>query len=443
MSSDTAAPDHATVRESTVRIARNTGWLLGGRGVGGVLSLVYLAVAARTLGPSTFGLFALVLTYGQAIVNLVQFQPWQVVVQYGAGLVERRDSAALAKLVRFCFALDIGSILFGAAVAVIGLHFTSTLLGWSPDVRLRALLFALVVLAAPQSTPTGVLRLLDRYDLATVADTMTPITRFVGAVGAALIAPDLDGFLVAWALSEVASATALWFFAIRELRRRHMHPFASWSLAGVTVENPGLWRFAWLSNLGATVSMVWLQIGTLAVGWIGGAAVAGGYRLAYQFAQAVAKPVTLLARSIYPEFARLRHVDRKAVRAVLTRTTLYALVGSALLVGLVALLGRPFLGHVIGPEYLAAYLPLVLLTGAAAFNLIGVGFEPALVAFGRPGTALAVRSLGAAIYLALLVPLLREMGAVGAAWSAVAAGGVVLIVMGASVGRFVLRSPAS
>ena len=49
------------------RLIRNIGWLLTGRGVNAVLSIVYLALATRTLGLDHFGYFAIILALGQTV----------------------------------------------------------------------------------------------------------------------------------------------------------------------------------------------------------------------------------------------------------------------------------------------------------------------------------------------------------------------------------------
>src|SRR3546814_18378092 len=67
------------------RIWRNIGWLLGGRGFNAVLSLVYLALATRTLGLEGFGYFALIVALGQTVTGLANFQTWQFVVRWGSG----------------------------------------------------------------------------------------------------------------------------------------------------------------------------------------------------------------------------------------------------------------------------------------------------------------------------------------------------------------------
>src|SRR3546814_5577519 len=67
------------------RLWRNIGWLLGGRGFNAVLSLVYLALATRTLGLEGFGYFALIVALGQTVTGLANFQTWQFVVRWGSG----------------------------------------------------------------------------------------------------------------------------------------------------------------------------------------------------------------------------------------------------------------------------------------------------------------------------------------------------------------------
>ena len=49
------------------RLWQNIGWLLGGRGFNAVMSLVYLAIATRTLGLEGFGYFAIIIALGQTV----------------------------------------------------------------------------------------------------------------------------------------------------------------------------------------------------------------------------------------------------------------------------------------------------------------------------------------------------------------------------------------
>ena len=62
-------------------VFRNLGWLLGSRGINAVLSLVYLALATRTLGVAGFGQFAMILVFAQGIAGIASFNTWQAVVK--------------------------------------------------------------------------------------------------------------------------------------------------------------------------------------------------------------------------------------------------------------------------------------------------------------------------------------------------------------------------
>src|SRR3546814_14125353 len=55
-------------------ILQNTGWLLTGKGVGAVLSLFYLAIVTRTLGPAGVGLFSLILSADQNIGIIIRLE---------------------------------------------------------------------------------------------------------------------------------------------------------------------------------------------------------------------------------------------------------------------------------------------------------------------------------------------------------------------------------
>src|SRR5690606_20967759 len=99
------------------RILANTGWLLGGKGVGAVLSLAYLAIVTRTLGVADFGRFALVLSAANVIKTLVSFDSWQIVVRYGQPHLAAGKGDALNRVLRFCILIDLGSALAGGVIA--------------------------------------------------------------------------------------------------------------------------------------------------------------------------------------------------------------------------------------------------------------------------------------------------------------------------------------
>ena len=114
---DKAAHDKS--RSAFSRMAKNMGWIAGSRGFNSVVSIAYLAIAARSLGPAGFGRFALILTYAQLIANFVQFQSWKGVIRYGALHLTAQRQARLERLFGFTAMLDFGSAIAGALIAII------------------------------------------------------------------------------------------------------------------------------------------------------------------------------------------------------------------------------------------------------------------------------------------------------------------------------------
>lgn len=421
MSTSMPGDDAETTGGVMRRALRNAAWLLGGKGVGGLFSLVYLALLARTLGVATFGVFAMITAYAQAIASIVSFQSWQTVIRYGARHLADERPDRMGPVLGFTTLLDFGAAAVAALGAGVGAFLIGPSLGWDETQQWIAAGFCLSLLAGQRGTPVGILRLFDRFDLAAYGELMVPLTRLIGAGAAWLWAQDLTGFLIAWAASDVVTTAVTWLLASRELRARSV-PGPQARLAGVRADNPELWRFSLTTNASAAIGLVWQQLPVLAVGWIAGAAAAGGYRMASQLGVALTKPVISLARAIYPEMAKLTATaGAAALRPVLRRTASLAGGLGLLSILIVGIAGDEMLRIIAGPDYVFAAPIMLVLTIASAINLAGFGLEPALVAAGRPGSALVARAIASLVYVAAMIILLHALGAIGGAWAALLA----------------------
>lgn len=420
------------------RLGRNIVWLLAGRGFGGVASIAYLGIAARALGPTGFGLFALVLAYGSSVANLVQFNSWQAVIRFGA--VHRVDMRPdrLARLLGFTATLDAVGALLGAVVAAVGVHLAGRLLGWSPAEQERAALFGAVLLLSTGSTATGMLRLFDRFDLLTYAEAVGPGARVGGAAIAWAAGWGIDGFLMVWAGAALAEGAAGWIAALSA--RLSPLSFGPAAIAAAPGENRRLWRFVLQNNASSSLSLLWEQLGTLAVGGTAGPAAAGAFRIATKLAGALAKPVGTVTRALYPELAQLAaNGERATLRRVVTRITLMAAAMACLMVGITWQWGPLLIRVFSGRAFEFAQVYLLPLTVAAAIDLCGVAFEPLHNAYGRSGRVLARRSIGAVVYLIALWLLLDRVGPQGAALAAIASSLVISISLAISARQIVTR----
>jgi O-antigen/teichoic acid export membrane protein len=430
----------ASTKQPTVlpRLARNIGWLLGGRGFAAVVSLVYLGVAARALGPDRFGVFTLALTYGQLITNVIQFQSWKGVIRFGAIHVAERRPDRLARLLGFTAMLDWSSAIAGAGIAVAGAYLIAPLFHWSPEEQRQAAAFGAALVLTAGATPTGMLRLFDRFDLLTFAEAVAPTVRLFGALAAWIVGGGVFAFLVVWALASLAQILATWAAVILIHGSRLSLGRSAWR--GAVAENRHLWKFMLQTNLSSSLGFVWLQAGTLAVGAVAGPATAGGFRIADRLTTGISKPIETVTRALYPELARLvASNDRVTLRKLFMRTSWIAASMAALVVLTCALAGPFILELVAGRRYLFAQPFLLLLAISAAIDLSGFALEPFHNAHGRSGRVLRARAVGTVIYAMLLLALLRPMGAMGAAVAAVATSLVIFVQLAFSA-RTIMRT---
>ena len=411
------------------RILANTGWLLGGKGVGAVLSLAYLAIVTRTLGVADFGQFALVLSAATVIKTIISFDSWQIVVRYGQPHLADGRGDALNRLLRFCILVDLASALAGGAIAGAIILLFGNALELGPHMGWPVWLFCMAMMVTIRSSPTGVLRLFDRFDSAAFAETMIPVGRMIGAAVAWVAMPDVTGFLIGWGAAELLCAASYWYLALRVGDGRIGSWRAGRALDAVR-ENPGIVGFLTATNLQTSLTSIGQQVAVLIVGGFVGPAGAGLYRLANQLANSLTKISGLLSRSIFVELSRTTTQGKEALGDLFRRTNRLALAAGAVIVGLILLIGHPLLGLIAGEAFLPAY-PLLLMLGiAACIELVGVSYRPLLMATDRAGLSLRISVIATLLLLGSQAALLPVYGTQGAAMANIAASLATFAMMG-------------
>lgn len=395
------------------RLFTNMGWLLGGRGINAVLSLVYLALATRTLGAEGFGWFAIIVALGQAITGIANFQTWQFIVRWGA------NGEGAGEATGFAIALDLLSMVVGTALAALLTWSLPLWLPLPPDLLWLTFGYCLVSLLSVRSTPTGLLRLNFKYAIATAAETVQPVIRAGGAVLAWLYMPTVEGFIIAFAFAEVAVTAALWFAAARTERI----DLSALSLTRIPARHKDAWRFVVSTNLSGSLNVAGKQVMILLVGTFGGAALAGGFRVASQLGQALVALAQTVSKAILPE---LVHAKDDALY-IARRMANIALIGGVLAVLVALFFGRMGLELLAGEDFSGFYWAMVILAIAGAVELVGASLESLLVSAGRAGTAFIVRAVPTILALVLLDVAIDWNGAKGAALAVLGSSALAVI----------------
>ncbi len=411
------------------RIFSNAGLLLSRRAVAALMGLAYLALAAKALGPETFGALVLVHAYVVVISRVTSFQSWQAVVRYGADCLAPERRTDLQGLLTFSLWLDVGSSAIGAAIAVTAMPWVGPQLGLGPDVVAMAQLYAVLALFMLRAVPNGVLRLFDRFDLLANIQLVSPTVRLTGVVLAFASGAGLWAFLLTWFVASLAANLSLMAYAWRELARQRMLAGFRPRLRGLIAPHPGLWRFIWTSNLHTTLALVKTHATTLAVGWVLGPAAAGIFKIAAEFANLLVKPTALLNQTVYPELAKLASSgDSARIGGIVRRAGLVTAAGATGVVLLTALLGQPILTLTVGSAFLEAYPVMILLVLGAALGLGGFALDPAMFVLGRPDIPLRINVCVTLLYFPGFLLLLHLLGTVGGGIAMVGAATATLIV---------------
>ena len=403
-------------RAGTVgRIYANLSRLLAGKAMAGVLSLAYLAVAARALGPRDYGVLVLVHGYVMAVGGIVEFPGWHAVVRYGAQAIETGDRVRLARLLRFAGLVEgvAGAIAVAAAAflaPIVGPH-----LGWPPQALAFAAPYSFAVLATVRSTPAGYLQLAGRFDLLGLHNIVAPVVRLFGTLAVVALGGGLRGFLIAWLAAALAEFATLWLLGGWVASRRIGGGALLGGVRGVVTDNPGLWRFMWAANADVTFGELSARIAPLIIGWILGPAATGLFAVAQRASVVISQPGQILGQSAYAEFARLVAAGQRGarLRQALWRSVTYAFLAVAPVLLLVALFGDHLATLLGGRAFATAGGLMFWLALARAILLLAPPTGAALTALGRPGLSLRANLIAGLGTLALLPLLLRILGLMG------------------------------
>ena len=395
------------------RVYKNAGFLLSGKAATGIFGLAYLALAARGLGLEQFGVLILIQTYLAVFADVSSFQAWQAVIRYGADCEQRDDTQGFQKLISFTTVLDVLGSTVGAILAVVLAPVIGPHLGWDADTILTAQWACVVIFMTMTATPTGLLRLYDRFDLLAIQILIKPGLRLLGAVIAFALDLPLWAYVLNWVVGGGIGAIVMFWMGWREGRKHGRLDEMSWSLNGVHETHPGILKFSIAASLQSNFLVVTNYLSTLLVGAAADAQAAGLYKIARDIATALTAPAEQLTHSVYPELAKLVSRKEEAAfgRLILRASAFSAAVALAILLVLAAL-GQPMITLFFGDEFAGAYLCLVLLVAAAVFTVAEFPLTPALNALGRPGIPLGIM---ATVMIGLYLPLVYlGAGAFGA-----------------------------
>jgi O-antigen/teichoic acid export membrane protein len=372
----------------------------------GVLGTI---VAARRLGPTEYGVLAIVLAAAGFLQSLLDLTVEEAAVKYGFrySTIENwgrfRRFLGLALMVKV-----VGGLLAGLALVVLA-PFASGI--WSSSGLLTPILIValLPLVQAPEGLAGVALLLRGRYDLRAgflALSSALRLTAFI--VGSRYGVTQTVLAVVAAQVLATAAIAVAGIAAIRRFPRTEPVPLAE--------DRKEIGRFVLQSSLATTVLSMRGMLGPLALGTVASAAEVGYFRTSQAPQSAMASISAPVRMVLLTEQTRdWERGRKKEVFAGLRRYTIgAALLGIVLLPPLIY-----FMPDLVRIVYGAKFLPAVdaarLIALAAVIQFL-VGWSKSFpVSIGRPGLRVLTHGIEVAVFVPLVFVLGLRWGATGAA----------------------------
>ena len=411
------------------RILKNSGFLFGGKTSAVLIGLVVLAIAARALTIEELGILLLLHAFIALMTGIATFKSWQALIQFGTQPIERGDLGTFHRLLRFTIGLDIVAAGLAAVLSVAAFVLFYGRLGLPDGVFWIAVSYCLLSATNLRSSPLGILRLYDRFDLISLHDQAVPIVRLVGASLGLIFGGGLIWFIAVWMTAAAATNLLMPVLALRELARRGALKGVFDKRPTLKAPRPGIWRYVWMSNIDATINLVDKQMPTLLSGALLGPAFAALFKIARDVSDVLGKGARLLNQVLYPELVRLMIAGSisRAIR-IIVFSSLYLLAAGVGLSLLISLFGAALFSSALDRGYENVAPIATMLVIAAALMGATTPIYSGLYALGNPGWAAFTRAMAVTITIVLFVTLSRSMQEAGPGWAMVigSASGLVL-----------------
>nr|WP_275425570.1 oligosaccharide flippase family protein [Methanosarcina horonobensis] len=402
------------------RLFKNAGTLLSANMIAWILGLTTFVLMARVLGPSQFGLFTLIISYVTLVDGVVNFQSWQAMIKYGGDALENKNINRFKGVVKFCTLIDVLTAIVGTITAILIVSIIGSWLSWNNDTVNMATFYSLTILFNLSGTPTGVLRLFNKFRLFAIIHIITATVKLTGIAIIFYLNIDLWTVISLYITTTIIGQILLFSLGWRELQIQGYTGVFKVPLKEINSLNPGIFNFVLTTNLTGSVGLGRKEVDTLIIGGIAGAEGAGLYKVAKQLASIPAMCSDSLYQSIYPELSKLwAKKEILAFKKLIIRSGLIAGASATFIwIGFI-MFGSWAIQTFFGSSYVAAQSLTIMYMLAMVIAIFSFPLQPAMLSIGKPKISFWIQLVATIIYLITLKWLLSAIGIIGAGIAAI------------------------
>jgi O-antigen/teichoic acid export membrane protein len=373
------------------------------------LGVIGTLVAARILGPRTFGVYSIVLVATSFFQLLLDVTVEEALVKFGFRYSASEDWGRLQRLFRRVLRLKA----LGAVLAAVGLVILAPLadrLFGVAGLRTPLLVAAVIPLVQMPEGLAGVALILrGRYDLRGLFLAVSQGLKLAAIAAAA--SHGITTLVVAVALAQAVASTVAGLAGLKAFRS-----FPAAEPVALGDHRREIIRFVVQSSLGTGIVSLRGALGTLVLGMVTNPVQVGLFRAAQapqQGFQALSSPARLIL--LTDQTRDWERGERDAVFRSVRRYTLGAAALTALVAGPLIVFMPDLIRLLYSDKYAGAGNAARIVVGAAVLQLVYGWTKSFPVSIGRPALRTLAYALEAVVLIPLVVLLGREWGATGGA----------------------------
>ncbi|WP_028969861.1 lipopolysaccharide biosynthesis protein [Sphingomonas sp. URHD0057] len=352
------------------RLVRNFAYLGTGTIASAMFMMLALVLSARALSPAAFGVLILFQSATLMVAAFMSFATQQPILKLGATALADGDKARLGRIIGLGLLLDALAALAAAIGSFAFLALAGPWLAIELEQWQNAAPFAASLLFSGYLTANGIFRLLDRFGLLSLIQAGCAAA-LLGAMACltATRAP-FGAYCWTWAIFYVLNSQ-LPLIAALHLARRARIPVALHLGRMKPGEVRTFLAYCWTTWGMASIEAIRINGDSLLVGAAVSIEAAGAYNVAKQLAGVLRKFNAVYASAAFPEISAMSaHGEEDGARRIRRRILRLSAALGTIAVVAALLLGRPALRLLFGVHFESAWMPLVILTGAAAAQLV-------------------------------------------------------------------------
>ena len=397
------------------RVAKNSGYLFSATGFAAALSMVQSIFVARLLGVTEFGILGTITVFTSVVNKFASFRMSELVIKYVGEYNVEGDETKAAAVFKSAGIIETITSLFAFGLiwllAPLGAQF------FAKDIATKNwfILYGLIVLANFMiESSTGLLQIFDRFKII-AGTTVGQSILTLSLVGVVFINQGgLYEIVLVYMAGKMAGAIAL---AVSALVVATQQWGFNWWRAPVGLlrdRSKELVRFAFSTNISATINLVNKDGELLWVSALTGPTGAGYYKLALSLANLIQLPISPLPQATYPELSReVAAKNWGNMRFVLRQGSIMAFAYSALAGLFLLIFGRPLIAFFYTPEFLPSYPALLILMVGLLYANTFYWNRIALLSMGLADFPAKVNSIAAVLKLIgifVIVPIYGYLG---------------------------------